>query len=321
MAYQGTMRVFDHYDELDGQTPTAVAIGNFDGVHRGHLALLGRTTRYATERGLIPAVLTFEPHPVRVLAPHRAPPLIVDRHDKIALLGAAGIEWVLAQRFDRVFAGLSPGDFAERVLHGGLCARAVVVGYDFNFGARRAGDADTLRDLGEALGFTVHVVAPQTAGGEHVASSSRVREAVRGGDMAQAAAVLGRPFHLRGAVVKGHQRGREMGFPTANLEVTTDLPPATGIYAGWLDWGEGPRPTAVNIGYNPTFGDGPRTIEAHVIDAPDLNLYGRTCRLWLERRTRGEVRFASLAELRAAIDADVAGIRAWLARRSPPALP
>lgn len=316
------MRRYSHFENVD-ERATAVAIGNFDGVHLGHRALLDRAIRRAEGAGAAPAVLTFDPHPVRVLAPAKAPPLITTEADKYALLAAVGIEVVLAQRFGRAFAALSPEDFAARVLVQGLAARHVVVGYDFRFGAKRAGDVETLRDLGDRAGFAVDVISPQTPDGEHVASSSRIRADIAAGRMRAAAAQLGRPFHVGGVIVRGHQRGRDLGFPTANLDSDAELRPATGIYAGWLDWGEGLRPAAISVGHNPTFGDGaPRTIEAHVIDAPGLDLYGLRCRLWLAERLRGEEKYADLPALSAAIDADVRRARALIADAPPPdALP
>ncbi len=316
------MRRYSHFEQVEAAA-TAVAIGNFDGVHLGHRALLDRAVQRAKAAGAQPAVLTFDPHPVRVLAPAKAPPLITTESDKLALLEAAGIELVLAQRFGRAFAALSPDDFAGRVLVDGLAARHVVVGYDFRFGARRAGDVETLRDLGDRLGFAVHVISPQTPDGQHVASSSRIRADILAGRMADAAAQLGRPYHVSGVVVRGHQRGRALGFPTANLDTDAELRPATGIYAGWLDWGEGPRAAAVSVGHNPTFGEGaPRTIEAHVIDREGLDLYGRRARLWLTDRLRGEEKYDDLAALKAAIDRDVRRTRALLVDRTPPtALP
>lgn len=316
------MRRYSHFAHVD-EPATAVAIGNFDGVHLGHRALLDRAVRRAEALDACPAVLTFSPHPSRVLAPARAPRLITTEDDKVALLGRAGIEAVLTQRFDRAFAGLSPEAFATEVLAEGLAARHVVVGYDFRFGARRAGDVDTLRDLGDRLGFAVDVISPQTPDGEHVASSSRIRADIVAGRMVQAAAQLGRPYHVGGTVVRGHQRGRDLGFPTANIDSDAELRPSTGIYAGWLDWGEQPHPAAVSVGHNPTFGEGaPRTVEAHVIDAEGLDLYGRRCRLWLVDRLRGEEKYEDLRALEAAIAGDVRRTRQLLAgEMAPTALP
>jgi riboflavin kinase/FMN adenylyltransferase len=168
----------------------------------------------------------------------------------------------------------------------------------------------------------VAVIAAQRGQGDEIASSSRIREHVAAGRMEAAAALLGRPFHLSGAVVHGHRRGHALGFPTANIAPETELSPAVGIYAGWLDWGAGRRPTVVSIGHNPSFGAGaPRTVEAHVIDAAGLDLYGRRCRLWLATRLRDEQTFADLEALKAAIGRDRDEARAFLAGRAPPDRP
>ncbi|MEZ4434294.1 MAG: riboflavin biosynthesis protein RibF, partial [bacterium] len=292
------------------------------GVHLGHRALVDRTRALAAAHEAEAAVLTFDPHPVRVLAPDKAPPLITTDDDKALLLADAGVEVLLAQRFDRAFAALTPIEFVDAVLVAGLRARAVIVGYDFRFGARRAGDLDTLRALGAERGFAVEVISAQTGRGDEIASSSRVRAYVGAGEMEAAEALLGRPFHVTGTIVHGHRRGHALGFPTANIEAETELAPAVGIYAGWLDWGEGRRPAVVSVGHNPTFGAGaPRTIEAHVIDATGLDLYERRCRLWLARRQRDEETFAGLEALKAAIGRDRDLARAWLAERAPPTLP
>lgn len=315
------MRRYSEHEAVEVDA-SAVAIGNFDGVHLGHRALIERAGALAARLGGETAVLTFDPHPVRVLAPAKAPPLITTDDDKAALLEAAGVEVLLAQRFDRAFAALSPTTFVERVLWAGLRARAIVVGYDFRFGAGRAGDVETLRALGAERGVVVDVVSPQTGRGDEVASSSRVRRYVLAGEMEAAEALLGRPFHVTGVVVHGHRRGHALGFPTANITAETELTPAIGIYAGWLDWGEGRRQAVVSVGHNPSFGAGaPRTIEAHVIDAEGLDLYGKRCRLWLARRQRDEQTFADLDALKAAIGRDRDVARAWLAERRPPALP
>lgn len=312
------MRRYSHHEAVEVEA-AAVAIGNFDGVHLGHRALIDRTRALAAQVGGATAVLTFDPHPVRVLAPSKAPPLITTDDDKAALLEAAGVEVLLAQRFDRAFAALDPMTFIERVLWSGLRARAIVVGYDFRFGAQRAGDVEMLRTAGAARGVTVEVIEPQTGRGDEVASSSRVRRYVVAGEMEAAESLLGRPFHVTGVVVHGHRRGHALGFPTANVEAETELTPAVGIYAGWLDWGEGRRAAVVSVGHNPSFGAGaPRTIEAHVIDAQGLDLYGKRCRLWLARRQRDEETFPDLEALKAAIGRDRDSARAWLAERHPP---
>lgn len=317
------MRIFGDYSRVDGlDGGSVVTIGNFDGVHRGHRALIDRVRAFAVDAGLAPVVLTFDPHPVRVLAPHLAPPLICEAADKEVLLEAAGVHTMLRQRFDRAFAASSPEAFVRTVLVEALHARRVVVGYDFTFGARRAGKTADLIAFGERFGFSVDVVSAQAFGDGLVASSSKVREFVLQGRMDGAALVLGRPYHVNGVVERGAQRGRTLGFPTANLAVHNELRPQTGVYAGWLDWGEGPRPAVVNVGVNPTFvADGPLTVEAHVIGADGLALYGRRCRLFFEARLRAERKFDQIDALVAQIDADRDAAAALLAERSPPGWP
>ncbi len=294
------MQVFHDYREVVSTRRAAVTIGNFDGVHLGHRALLARVAAVAGP-SRARAVLTFEPHPRAVLCPGSAPPRLCSAKDRRELLAGAGVELLLEQRFDREFAEKSPEAFVRDVLVDGLHAAHVVVGYDFSFGARARGDRETLVALGTSHDFTVEAVGAQHADGA-VASSTRVRELVRAGDLEGAASVLGRRFHLSGVVVKGAQRGRTLGFPTANLRCDATLLPATGVYAGWLDWGRGPSRAVVNIGFNPTFGDrDARTVEAHVLGRDDLDLYDRRARLFLLRRLRAELRFDGPEALRAQI--------------------
>lgn len=315
-----SMEVAHDHRALTRGAPTAVTIGNFDGVHRGHQALLARVCAWRDAHpGTRAAVLTFEPHPVRVLAPHLAPPLVCVRADKRALLARAGVDLVLEQTFDRAFAALTPEVFVAEVLAGALGAKLVVVGYDFTFGARRAGNVDTLSALGAAHGFDVEVVPPQAVGDGLVASSTKVREFVLDGRVDAAALVLGRPFHVSGTVVAGDRRGRQLGFPTANLRPENELQPRSGIYAGWLDWGEGPRPAAVSVGQNPTFATAGLRVEAHVLDAaPGLDLYGRRCHLYFVERLRDERRFDNVDALVEQIGRDCDEARALLAKSPPP---
>ncbi len=313
------MRVLSTHERSEREPGTAVTIGNFDGVHLGHRALIDAATAFARSTDSLSCVLTFEPHPVRVLAPRLAPPLICNRADKAHLLERAGVELLVEQPFDRDFAGISPETFARQVLWKGLAARHVVVGYDFTFGRKRAGTTSTLKTLGAELGFSVEVVEARVVAGGLVASSTKVREFVLGGRMRGAALVLGRPYHLFGRVVRGDQRGRGLGFPTANLAVDTELLPKVGVYAGWLDWGEGARAAVVNLGLRPTFtgGDAQPRVEAHVIDA-ELDLYGRDCRLFFAERLRDERRFDGIEALSAQIAADRDAARAVLAVAEAP---
>jgi riboflavin kinase/FMN adenylyltransferase len=315
------MQTAHDYRGLNLAPPSGVTIGNFDGVHRGHQALLDRVVAWRDRTaGGRAVVLTFDPHPVRVLAPQLAPPLITAPGDRRRLLEVRGIDQVLEQRFDRDFAALPPEAFVDRVLMSALGARYVVVGYDFTFGARRAGTVDVLRDLGAAHGFAVEVVPPQVVGGGLVASSTKVREFVLEGRVEGAALVLGRPFHVAGSVVSGDRRGRDLGFPTANLRPEGELVPRAGIYAGWLDWGEGLHRAAISVGVNPTFAANGLRIEAHVLDAPPrLDLYGRRVHLYFLSRLRDEKRFDGVEALVEQIGRDCDEARVRLAAAAPPA--
>ncbi|HKE18087.1 MAG TPA: bifunctional riboflavin kinase/FAD synthetase [Kofleriaceae bacterium] len=309
----------------------AVAIGNFDGVHRGHLALLERARERAAALGGESAALTFEPHPALVLAPQLAPRLITTSERKLELLAAAGVEVCVVEPFDRELAKLSPEQFARSVLSDAIGARSVVVGFDFTFGHRRAGTTALLGNLGESLGFEVDVVEAFTVDGL-VASSTRVRSFVTEGNMAGARLLLGRDFEVCGRVVRGAGRGRGLGIPTANIAPDTPLLPASGIYAVWLELlpegpdgpargAVGPRlPGAASLGTNPTFHiGGELTLEVHVLDF-DGDLYDRRVRVAFVERLRDERRFPGADELLDQIRRDVADTRRILAA-GPPAAP
>lgn len=300
-------------DQLDAalpapEHPRAVVIGNLDGVHRGHRALITQARSLLPTSGRVVA-LTFTPHPAKLLAPQSAPPLLVGLVRKRELLLAAGADAVLELRFDAAFAALSPVEFVERVLLAGLKAQAVCVGYDFTFGKGRAGDVRVLRELLTARGVALAVVdavtapdpagtptedAAQGAGEPLICSSTRVRRALGSGQLDEAERLLGRPPELEGEVVPGAGRGRTIGVPTANLQLDGEVAPQSGVYAAWAEvlgplperpatgggvWIE-PRPVllrraaAVNVGYNPTFtsparaGTTPPSIEAHLIQPP-----------------------------------------------------
>lgn len=312
------MQVFTDHRDLPPIGGAAVTIGNFDGLHQGHRALVDAVGAAARDRGLRRAVLTFEPHPAELLAPGRAPVRIAPPEEKLRLLAAAGIDLVVAQRFEPDFAGLSPQAFIEQVLVDGLRARHVVVGYDFGFGRRRAGDVNTLRAAGQVHGFTVQAIEAQRLPDGSVASSTAVRSAVQAGDLAQARTILGRWYSLTGTVVTGDQRGRGLGFPTANVESDWALRPALGVYGGWLEVDGVPARAVINVGRKPTFGDYPATIEAHVLGAEGLSLYGRSVRVWFATRLRAEQRFANLDALVAQIAADAAEAGRRLALLDPP---
>ena len=306
------MRVIRH--PAGAARECAVAIGKFDGIHRGHGAMIEQARREADRRGIATAVLTFEPLPPEFFAPHEAPPRLMASAEKLAHLSGLGVDVTYLQRFDRAFASLTPADFAAR-LRTRLGARWVIVGEEFRFGARRAGDPAMLRDLGRAHGFDVEVMPSVTDGSGRI-SSGRVRERLSAGDFAGAANLLGRPFAICGRVVRGAQRGRALGFPTANVRLARARPPVTGIFAvkctGAATRGlEG----VASLGYNPAVqSGGPATLEAFLFDFQG-DLYGRRISIEFLKKLRDEAHFASLDELAAQIARDCDDARAYFAGR------
>lgn len=310
----------------------AVAIGNFDGVHRGHQRLFEEIRRLAAARGAESVVLTFQPHPAKLLAPGLAPPLICTPACKLHRIAATGVDVCVVEPFDAALAGLSPTEFVDQVLASALGAHEVVVGRDFTFGKRRGGDTALLTELALTRGFTLHLVDPVTVDGM-VCSSTKVRQFVLEGRIEGAALLLGRDPEVLGTVTRGVGRGRTIGVPTANLRPETELLPAPGVYAGWAakvvhaDAADdevtgvasrmapletGPRyPAAINIGSNPTFGTGGAlSVEAHLLDYPGDDLYGSRLVLGFRRRLRAERRFSSVEALVAQIKEDIAATAA-----------
>jgi riboflavin kinase / FMN adenylyltransferase len=294
---------------------TVLTLGNFDGVHLGHQAILRRAVERARAIGGRAVALTFEPHPLAVLVPERAPPIIQPLHDRLVALRDLGIDVTVLQRFTRRFAALDPEAFVRDFLLRHLEVRHVVVGYSVNFGRDRAGSAETLRALGAQLGFAVDVVgpvaAPGGAPGEQV-SSTQLRALLQQGDMVGAQRLLGRPYALRGRVVVGDRRGRTLGFPTANLHVRAGLLlPPDGVYAVTVPLDGARHLGVLNIGVRPTFGGRRRTIEAHLLDFAG-DLYRRWLVVEVRERLRGEASFDGPDALRAAIADDVARARRLL---------
>lgn len=299
--------------------PRVVAIGNFDGVHLGHQHLLRTALALAADRGAQTLALTFEPHPVRLLAPAAAPPLLTPLPRKRELIAALGIDVLVEEPFTPDFAALSPEAFVEDILVRGLGASHVCVGYDFTFGKGRAGTTATLAQLLPGRVTVVPAFSVQTEDGPVICSSTRIRAALRDGDLDRAALLLGRPPEIEGTVVRGAGRGKGLGIPTANLRPDTELLPRIGIYAAWAERLHGREVrerhmAAVSIGYNPTFtgerGEPPLCIEAHLIlprdHAPLPDFYGEPMRLLLKQRLRDERRFPSVESLIAQIQADIA---------------
>lgn len=316
--------------------PSVVTIGNFDGVHRGHTQVLIRMVADARAVDARAVAVTFDPHPSRVHRPDDAPPLLTGVADRLELLAATGLDAVLLLEYTRDFARQTPEEFVERYLVRGLRARTVVVGRDVRFGVENSGDLSTMVALGERFGFEVEVIEDLAHDDPALArrwSSTWARELLEAGDVARAAEVLGRWHRVRGVVVHGDARGRELGFPTANLAPdATGMVPADGVYAGWLrrlvdatgapvpaDAPDVLLPAAVSIGTNPTFDGVARRVEAYVLDRTDLDLYGQEVAFELVERLRPTLRFGSVDELVATMHDDVARARAVLGQPAVPA--
>jgi riboflavin kinase / FMN adenylyltransferase len=290
---------------------SAVTIGAYDGVHRGHQALLGELGAMAAERGLVPTVVTFDRHPATVVRPESAPLLLTDLPQKLELLAECGVERTVVVPFDRERANETAEDFVTEVLVGALGARLVVVGADFHFGHGRKGNVTLLTELGRDLGFEVDGVVLAGDGPEPV-SSTRIRRLVADGAVAEAAELLGRPHQVRGPVVRGDGRGRaELGIPTANVDVPSDIAlPGLGIYAGYYTRPDGTvHPAAISVGRRPTFYEAADTLlEAHLIDFGG-DLYGEVARVGFVDRLRAEERFASTGALRTQMERDLDAAR------------
>jgi riboflavin kinase/FMN adenylyltransferase len=287
------------------------AIGNFDGVHVGHQRLLALARARADVLGGQSVVLTFDPHPAKVLAPRLAPPLLASPSRKRELLAAHGVDVLCLEPFNAETAGQSAEAFVGTTLVGRLGVREVVVGYDFTYGRGRAGNAQTLTAAGQAAGFVVHVVPQVTVEGL-VASSTKIRELLHEGNVAGARLLLGRDFDVDGTVVRGAGRGRDLGIPTANVAVEGELLPRRGIYATRVSVEGGPsHAAATSLGTNPTFGGQTTTLEAHLLDF-DGDLYGKRLRVTFVAWLRPEERFATVDALMTQVHADIAETRAAL---------
>lgn len=332
----------DLADVPSGFGPSVVTIGNFDGVHRGHVSVLTRMCADARAVGARAVAVTFTPHPLQVHRPDSAPELITGDEDRLELLAETGLDAVLLLPYTLEFARQTPQEFVERYLVDGLRTRTVVVGRDVRFGWQNSGDLSTMVALGERYGFDVEVIedvtpapAADPGSAEDQAadplrrrwSSTWARELLEAGDVVQAARVLGRPHRVRGTVVHGDARGRELGYPTANLGGDlTGMVPADGVYAGWLRrvrhadgtavTSQDPDrvlPAAVSIGTNPTFDGQERRIEAYVLDRDDLDLYDEQVVVELVERLRPTLRFDSVDALLERMGEDVERVREVLA--------
>jgi riboflavin kinase/FMN adenylyltransferase len=301
------MRIIDGLEALD-QKParSVVAIGKFDGVHRGHQALIHAAVTAAQASGAQSVVVTFDRHPVELLRPGTRTQYLTPLDEKLRQIGALGVDAILLIRLSDQFLNLTAEDFIRSILVERLGMVGVAASESFRFGRGAAGTAETLRELGKMHGYQFHEVPPLIVGGSRV-SSSRVAATVSGGQVEEAADLLGRPYALLGQVIHGDGKGRQLGFPTANLRTDERQHcPMNGVYAGYLAWeGDEPRPAVSNLGVRPTVGGTRFVVEAHVLNF-DSDLYDRSVRLLFTHRLRDEVRFPNLEALRAQIAADAA---------------
>jgi len=284
---------------------SCLTIGNFDGVHLGHQRLLSRVTTKAKALGLESIAVTFDPHPMRVLAGPHTPPFITLTGRKLELIAALGLDCALVLEFTREMAALDPEDFVKTYLVDGLNVKEMVIGYDYAFGRDRKGNFELLVKLGEKHGFRVERLGPVIIDGA-VVSSTRIRDLIQAGKVWEARALLGRFYTVRGRVVRGRDRGgRLLGFPTANLKLVDELFPKTGVYAVWASCEGKTWPAVANIGYNPTFGNDVLSVEAHILDF-NQDLRGRELRVAFVQRLRSEKKFSGIEELSAQIKKDIA---------------
>ncbi len=287
--------------------PSVVTLGNFDGVHLGHRELFRHLVKECRRLNCRSIVYTFDPHPLKFLLPDKAPLLLNTPEEKQRLIAASHVDLLIETPFTRQLANMSPEQFVDEVLIDRLQVQTLVIGYDYAFGRGRRGDAAFLQDYGAKKGFSVEVLQPVGADGEPY-SSTRVRQFLADGEVSAVIALLGRNYTLEGQVVPGEQRGRELGFPTANLVTDKEQLPASGVYAVKVRYDQQEYAGVVNLGRRPTFGGGEATIEVHLLDFTG-RLYAETLRIYFVKRLRGEKKFSSAEQLAEAIAADVVRAR------------
>ncbi len=292
-----------------GSSPAALAIGNFDGLHLGHQQILQRVSERARQSNCLAAVLTFYPHPAKVLRPADAPPLLMTLDQRLAAIATMGIDAALVIRFDAEFAKISPEDFARRYVAEAMHARFVAVGANFRFGHRQSGDASTLAELGKRSGFGVESIAPVVVDGV-IVSSTAIRKYIRVGQVEEAARMLGRPYVLEGEIRPGTGMGRKLVVPTLNLHTEQELLPMLGVYATEVSVGGAVYRAATNVGMRPTFDGAHVTVESHLLDFSD-NLTAGPMTVRFVARLRDEMKFAGSEALRQQILADIEHVKKY----------
>lgn len=280
-----------------------LTLGNYDGVHLGHRSILNTLIKEAKQQHLAAVLYTFDPHPVKILAPHLAPPLINTQIQKMELLASCGINAVIVEKFNRRFSNLSPEIFFQKIIRERLNGHYIIVGTDFTFGKKREGNSETLEHLCFKNDIDITIMKPQMAG-DTLVSSTVVRKYLLEGDVTHSSRLLGRFFFLDGKVVHGKKRGNKLGIPTANLKTENELIPADGVYATQTEIGKKIYGSVTNIGTNPTFGNRLRSIETHLLGV-DRKIYGRNLRLYFLKRLRDEKKFKDPQTLARQIKKDV----------------
>jgi riboflavin kinase / FMN adenylyltransferase len=302
------MEVFRNIEDFRRpELKTVVTMGNFDGIHLGHQALVANAVAEAKQSRTLSVVFTFDPHPLKLLAPERAPQMIVNHQDKMDILKTLGVDAVIMQSFDRRFASIQAEDFVRRYLIERLNLSKIWLGRDLRFGRAREGDAEDLIRWGSDLGFSVGIVEPILVQGKRI-SSSRIRHLIEQGRVEEVQPMLGRYHFISGRVVNGHHRGRELGFPTANLAAATELIPRDGIYATIMELQNRCWLSVSSVGHNPTFGNGLRTIEAYILDFAQ-DIYGESVKLSFVQRIREQRKFAQIEHLVTQMHEDVEAAR------------
>jgi riboflavin kinase / FMN adenylyltransferase len=298
--------------------PIALTIGNFDGVHLGHRAMIARLTEVARRHDLPVAVMTFEPQPQEFFAPDQAPARLTSLHEKLEILRDCGVDRVYVCRFDYAFAQLAATEFVSRILHDGLAVRWLLVGDDFRFGARRSGDFTLLQALASPRGFEVEAMTSVVAVGERV-SSTAIRRRLEEGDLSGAQQLLGRPYSITGRVVDGDKLGAEIGYPTANVQLKRSKAPLSGIFVVEVDGlGPEPLPGVASLGVRPTVKEGGRpTLEVHLFDF-DGRIYGRRIGVRFLKKLRDEQKFAGIDALVAQMDKDAAAAKVYFLTAKAP---
>ena len=301
------MQIITDIRKFKNIKPPIITLGKFDGVHKGHQKVLRAVKDRAAKLKFPSVVYTFEPHPLKIVTPHKSPLLLTTLKEKIELIKASGIDYLILARFTKEFAAQHPREFVSDILVKQLAVKEVLVGHDYAFGKGKKGTIEYLKKLGQEFGFKVYIIPAYKKRG-FIVSSSKIREYIQNGKMKEAARFLGRPYTISGKVIKGRNIGKHLGFPTANIEIHNELIPKDGIYAVRVILGNKIYKGAVNVGFAPTFHTNKRAVEAHIINFKQ-NIYGKKLKIEFIQRLRGEKTFKSTEGLAIQIKRDVEKVK------------